>query len=79
MTIGAHTISHCNLANETYDEAEREMRLCRERIETQIQKPVAHLAYPYGDKHAAAMREFALAEKLGFKDRRDHAARHDLH
>lgn len=67
VTIGAHTISHCNLAHETYDEAEREMRLCRERIQNYIQKPVAHIVYPYGDKQAAAAREFDLARKLGFK------------
>lgn len=67
VTVGAHTISHCNLARETADGAAREMRVCRERIEAQIQKPVQHLAYPYGDKPAASAREFAMAHELGFK------------
>lgn len=67
VTIGAHTISHCNLARETQPEARREMRFSRERIEEHLQKPVAHFAYPYGDKTAAATREFLLARDLGFK------------
>lgn len=67
VTIGAHTISHCNLARETQAEAAREMRVSRQRIEEHLQKPALHFAYPYGDKSAAASREFALARDLGFK------------
>ena len=67
VTIGAHTIGHCNLANETEDEASREMRGSRDRIEAELQKPALHFAYPYGYKTAAATREFAIARKLGFK------------
>jgi peptidoglycan/xylan/chitin deacetylase (PgdA/CDA1 family) len=67
VTIGAHTVSHCNLANETKDEASREMRVSRERIETELQKLALHFAYPYGYKTAAATREFAIARTLGFK------------
>jgi peptidoglycan/xylan/chitin deacetylase (PgdA/CDA1 family) len=32
-----------------------------------LQRPVVHLAYPYGDKIAAGAREFALAQAAGFK------------
>lgn len=67
VTIGAHSISHSNLAHETEAEASREMSGSRARIEEQLQKPVRHLAYPYGDKAAAAAREFAMAHRLGFK------------
>lgn len=67
VTIGAHTISHCNLANETDGEASREMRASRDRIEAELQKPAQHFAYPYGYKSAAAGREFAIARALGFK------------
>ena len=67
VTIGAHTISHCNLARETQAEASREMRVSRERIEAALQKPALHFAYPYGDKSAAASREFAMARDLGFR------------
>jgi peptidoglycan/xylan/chitin deacetylase (PgdA/CDA1 family) len=39
----------------------------RARIEGVLQRPVVHLAYPYGDKAAAGRREFALARVAGFK------------
>ncbi len=66
VTIGAHTMSHCNLARETKPDALREMRVSRERIEQHLGKPALHFAYPYGDKSAAASREFAMAHELGF-------------
>lgn len=66
VSIGAHTVSHCNLARETEAGALREMRDSRARIEHHLQKPARHFAYPYGDKAAAAAREFAMAKELGF-------------
>ena len=66
VTIGAHTISHCNLAKQTEEGAAAEMRVSRSRIENELQRPALHLAYPYGDKGAAGAREFALAKTLGF-------------
>jgi peptidoglycan/xylan/chitin deacetylase (PgdA/CDA1 family) len=47
--------------------ASREMSISRSRIEDMLQTPVEHFAYPYGDKTAAAAREFALARNAGFK------------
>jgi peptidoglycan/xylan/chitin deacetylase (PgdA/CDA1 family) len=67
VTIGAHTVTHCNLARETEEIASQEMALSRARIENRLQRPVAHLAYPYGNKLAAGRREFALARGAGFK------------
>ena len=67
VAIGAHTITHCNLARQTGETADREMALSRARIEEALQRPVLHLAYPYGDKIAAGPREFALARAAGFK------------
>jgi peptidoglycan/xylan/chitin deacetylase (PgdA/CDA1 family) len=67
VTIGAHTISHCNLAKQAEAVATHEMAVSRVRIETALQRPVVHLAYPYGDKIAAGPREFALARAAGFK------------
>lgn len=66
VTIGAHTVSHCNLAHESETGARQEMRDSRARIEHELQLPVRHFAYPYGDRAAAAAREFALARELGF-------------
>ena len=63
MTIGAHTITHCNLAQaERRDGASHELATSRARIEAALQRPVLHLAYPYGDRIAAGPREFALAQ-----------------
>jgi peptidoglycan/xylan/chitin deacetylase (PgdA/CDA1 family) len=67
VTIGAHTITHCNLARQTEASASHEMATGRARIEGALQRPVVHLAYPYGDKAAAGRREFALARVAGFK------------
>lgn len=67
ITIGAHSITHCNLARQTEQTAGHEMAISRARIEETLQRPVVHLAYPYGDKIAAGAREFALARAAGFK------------
>jgi peptidoglycan/xylan/chitin deacetylase (PgdA/CDA1 family) len=67
VTIGAHTITHCNLAKQAEAIATHEMAVGRARIEAELQRPVMHLAYPYGDRLAAGPREFALAHAAGFK------------
>jgi peptidoglycan/xylan/chitin deacetylase (PgdA/CDA1 family) len=67
VTIGAHTVSHCNLAKQSEAIAGHEMTVSRDRIEAALQRPVVHFAYPYGDRNAAAGREFALARSSGFK------------
>ena len=67
VTIGAHTISHCNLARQSEEIAAQEMAVSRARIEQALERPVLHFAYPYGDREAAGMREFALAASAGFK------------
>ena len=65
--IGAHTITHCNLAQQSDEIASQEMATSRTRIESAIQRPALHFAYPYGDRLAAGPREFALAKAAGFK------------
>ena len=67
VTIGAHTITHCNLARQSTETASCEIATSRARIEAELQRPVLHLAYPYGDRIAAGPREFALARSAGFK------------
>ncbi|MBV8917799.1 polysaccharide deacetylase family protein [Bradyrhizobium sp.] len=65
--IGAHTISHCNLAKQPAETAAYELTESRSRIENVLQRRVLHLAYPYGDRIAAGAREFALARAAGYK------------
>jgi len=67
IAIGAHTITHSNLAKQTEALASDEMATGRARIENVLQRPAVHLAYPYGDRCAAGPREFALARSAGFK------------
>jgi peptidoglycan/xylan/chitin deacetylase (PgdA/CDA1 family) len=67
VTIGAHTISHCNLARQSEASASLEIATSRARIENALQRPVLHFAYPYGDRSAAAAREFAATRAAGFK------------
>ena len=67
VTVGAHTVSHCNLAKLSESMALREMAGSREKIEAFLQRPAVHFAYPYGGKNAAGLREFALAHSVGFK------------
>ena len=67
VTIGAHTMTHCNLAKTSASQAAQEMATARARIEDMLQRQAVHLAYPYGDKEAAGRREFALARSVGFK------------
>ena len=67
VEIGGHTITHCNLAQQSEEVASEELTASRARIEEKLQRPVLHLAYPYGDRNAAAAREFALAAATGYK------------
>jgi peptidoglycan/xylan/chitin deacetylase (PgdA/CDA1 family) len=67
ISIGAHTITHCILAKQPEAVAAQELSVSRVRIESELQRPVLHLAYPYGDKTAAGAREFALARAAGYK------------
>jgi peptidoglycan/xylan/chitin deacetylase (PgdA/CDA1 family) len=67
VTVGAHSITHCNLARQSEATARDELTLSRARIEETLQRPAIHLAYPYGDKPAAGPREFALARAAGYK------------
>jgi peptidoglycan/xylan/chitin deacetylase (PgdA/CDA1 family) len=67
IAIGAHSITHCNLAHQPEPDARDEMMTGRDRIEAATQRPVVHLAYPYGDKNAAGAREFALARAAGYR------------
>jgi peptidoglycan/xylan/chitin deacetylase (PgdA/CDA1 family) len=67
VTIGGHTVTHGNLAKMTAPQASEEIAANRADIQDALQRPVAHFAYPYGDKTAATPREFHLTKMLGYK------------
>ncbi len=65
VTIGAHTISHCNLARQSEEIAAQEMAVSRVRIENALEREVLHLAYPYGDREADVYKRQATAISPG--------------
>lgn len=64
--IGAHTISHANLALVNDQKLDFEMAFSKEHIETVTGEPASHFAYPYGRGENAGKREFEKARKIGF-------------
>ncbi len=66
VTIGAHTITHRRLARLDDASAHRELAGSRARLEQELDRPVRHLAYPYGGPAACGAREFQLAADAGF-------------
>jgi peptidoglycan/xylan/chitin deacetylase (PgdA/CDA1 family) len=66
-TIGAHTINHYAVARLSEDDAYAEMAGSKSLIEKNIGRPIEHFAYPYGDEPAAGPRDFALAQRAGYK------------
>jgi len=48
ITLGAHTISHCDLDYRTKDEQQTEIAGSKEQLEKIIGRPVEHFSYPYG-------------------------------
>jgi len=65
-TIGAHTVSHRNLARLAETDARREIRDAARIIESEIGVRPAHMAYPYGFAAAVGRREVDLAKEAGF-------------
>ncbi len=66
VTIGAHTVHHCNLKRLEAGKALREMHRSRSLIEAELGEAPQHFAYPYGYEAAAGMRETHLAREAGF-------------
>jgi len=67
MTIGAHTLSHPVLAEQSTDLARAEIAECRTGLEHALGRPVWSIAYPFGDPASVGEREFALAEEAGYE------------
>lgn len=67
VTVGGHTTTHVNLAQQPVSTVEREMRDNRMFLENIIQAPVRHFAYPFGNPRACGPREAWLARAAGFR------------
>jgi peptidoglycan/xylan/chitin deacetylase (PgdA/CDA1 family) len=66
MTIGAHTLSHPVLVEQSIEFARTEIARCRKATETFLGKPVWAFAYPFGDTDSVGDREYRLAEAAGY-------------
>ena len=67
VTIGCHTLSHPRLSRLSENNAYNEIAEARRMLEGWLGKEVRHLAYPFGRSDACGTREFAMAERAGFK------------
>ncbi len=67
VSIGAHTKDHFAVAKLPETEAMGQMVGSTDRIERELGTRPVHFAYPYGDPASAGPRDFALAEKAGFR------------
>lgn len=63
IEIGAHSVSHADLAELDEDASFEEMRASRETLEEILGHPVRTMAYPFG-RHTAATRR--AAERAGY-------------
>jgi peptidoglycan/xylan/chitin deacetylase (PgdA/CDA1 family) len=67
MTVGAHTLSHPVLAEQSADLARCEIAGCRVALEQSLEQRVWALAYPFGDPNSVGEREFKLAAEAGYE------------
>jgi len=69
MVIGSHGLSHSTLAELTSEEAAREMRVSKQRIELELARPCYHFCAPRGKagRHFLTERDPAIAQKLGYR------------
>jgi peptidoglycan/xylan/chitin deacetylase (PgdA/CDA1 family) len=65
-TIGGHTITHPSLQDLNEEDAICEISGGRLRLQEELDREIAHFAYPYGADGNCGPREFALAGKAGF-------------
>ena len=66
MTVGAHSLSHPILAQQSAELAHTEIVGCRRALEESLGERVWAIAYPFGDPASVGEREFRLAEEAGY-------------
>ncbi len=66
VTLGAHTVNHYSLSMLQLAEATWEVLECKLYLETLLQKPVEHFAYPYGSMDEVGEREAKIVQETGF-------------
>jgi peptidoglycan/xylan/chitin deacetylase (PgdA/CDA1 family) len=67
-SVGAHTLSHPNLAHVSETEARSEIVESKKRLETEIGEPVEHFSYPHPALNPQwSARTLAITREAGFK------------
>jgi peptidoglycan/xylan/chitin deacetylase (PgdA/CDA1 family) len=67
MTIGAHTLSHPILAEQSSELTRTEILECRKTLENSLGQPVWAIAYPFGTPSSVGNREYRQAEEAGYE------------
>jgi peptidoglycan/xylan/chitin deacetylase (PgdA/CDA1 family) len=67
VTIGAHTVTHRNLAQAPAAAVEWEIAANRNFLQETIGKPIKHLAFPFGNERACGVREARIAASMRFR------------
>lgn len=67
MGIGAHTITHPNLAELDREAALKEIKESKERIEEETGRPVQYFAYPFGPKSSFNKEVKGLVRESGYE------------
>jgi peptidoglycan/xylan/chitin deacetylase (PgdA/CDA1 family) len=67
VTIGGHTVTHCNLAEASPSAVQWEIAENRRFLQDVTGQPVEHFAYPFGHERACGDREAQISRELGFR------------
>ena len=67
VTIGAHTMNHVSVKQQTAKLVEEEMHASKLEIEGYIGKKVNHFSYPFGGTFDVTTRDIEIAKSTGFK------------
>ncbi len=67
MTIGAHSLSHPMLAEQSVELARVEVAECRTALEEALGQQVWAIAYPFGEPASVGAREIKLAEEARYE------------
>ena len=72
VEMGSHTLVHINLAQNTYEVQENELRESQKDLETLLEKKINTIAYPYGGYNANTIKitkeyyDYAVTVESGF-------------
>ncbi|MEX3007940.1 polysaccharide deacetylase family protein [Hoeflea sp. TYP-13] len=67
VRLGAHSVSHINLARADHARMKSEISVSTDHIATLTGSQPSSFAYPYGNRNAACEREFEAAADQGFR------------